>query len=95
MKSAPAPSIPDPSPADPRAGFKRLLNLPLPPGPRGLPIFGNVFSLLWRGGNFDQYDAWVKRKYGDVALSRLLGAWDWMDVRTGGRIHLSFYVGLV
>lgn len=78
LYSAPAPSIdgdgPDPSHPDPEAGFRRLLNLPLPKGPRPLPVFGNVFSLLWRAGNFDRYDAWVRRKYGDIALSRLLGA---------------------
>lgn len=74
MKSAPAPSIVDASHPDPKAGFRRLQNLPLPPGPRGLPFVGNMLRLMRFGGNFDQYDAWVQRRFGPVVLSNLLGA---------------------
>ncbi|KAF9238505.1 cytochrome P450 [Melanogaster broomeanus] len=56
-----------------RAWRKRTLRngLPLPPGPKGLPLIGNVFDL-----NISEpwlsYEQWGK-KYGDVVYSSLIG----------------------
>lgn len=79
MSSTTAATTADPTAPDPSEGFKRLLHLPNPPGPRRLPVVGNMLQLLAFGANFDRYDAWVKRKHGNIALSHLLGTC-FMDV---------------
>lgn len=40
---------------------RRRSNLPLPPGPRGLPLFGNIFDVP-KGQEWVTFDA-ISRKY--------------------------------
>lgn len=82
MSATTAAATTDPTAPDPAEGFKRLLHLPNPPGPRRLPVIGNTLRLLSFGANFDQYDAWIQRTYGPLALSHLLGTRLWMSVRS-------------
>ncbi|KAH7931402.1 cytochrome P450 [Leucogyrophana mollusca] len=46
-------------------------SLPLPPGPRGLPLLGNLFDIN-SARPWLTYTAWSK-KYGDIVYSSLLG----------------------
>ncbi|KAF6752860.1 cytochrome P450 98A3 [Ephemerocybe angulata] len=45
--------------------------LPLPPGPKGLPLVGNAFQAL-KGSPWEAYDTLCK-KYGDIVYLNLLG----------------------
>ncbi|KAG5991738.1 hypothetical protein E4U52_003372 [Claviceps spartinae] len=49
------------------------LRLPLPPGPKGLPIVGNVFDLPPAG--IPEYEHWLKHKdaYGSISSISILG----------------------
>lgn len=56
--------------------YKRLLNdtrLPLPPGPKPLPIVGNILSLPPKG--VPEYEHWLKFKdqYGPISSVTILG----------------------
>lgn len=48
---------------------------PLPPGPRGLPILGNLFDLPPTTGSQPEYIHWLthKDRYGPVSSVKVLG----------------------
>ncbi|OJT05249.1 O-methylsterigmatocystin oxidoreductase [Trametes pubescens] len=51
--------------------FRTASKIPLPPGPRGLPLLGNLFDIP-RQSAWQTFAAWSK-DYGDVVRLRILG----------------------
>lgn len=42
------------------------------PGPRPLPILGNILGVMRRGGP-DPYQEYLRQKFGGIAKARLVG----------------------